>query len=163
MKNKKLSQMGLLIALAFLLSYIEVLIPFPMIVPGMKVGLANIVIIYAMYVFGMKEAIVLSILRMVLVAFTFGNLYSLLYSLAGAVCSLLIMAILKRTEKFSAIGVSLSGAVMHNVGQIFVAIIVIDTVNLIYILPILALTGIATGIVIGTLATILIKQLSKIE
>ncbi len=155
--------MGLLIALAFLLSYIEVLIPFPMIVPGMKVGLANIVIIYAMYVFGMKEAIVLSILRMVLVAFTFGNLYSLLYSLAGAVCSLLIMAILKRTEKFSAIGVSLSGAVMHNVGQIFVAIIVIDTVNLIYILPILALTGIATGIVIGTLATILIKQLSKIE
>lgn len=161
MKTRNLSQFGLLIALAFLLSYIESLLPLPMIVPGMKVGLANIVIIFTLYILGLKEAIVLSVFRLILVAFTFGNLYSMLYSLAGAILSLLIMILLKKTKGFSTIGVSIAGAVMHNIGQIFVAMVVIDTVNILYILPILSITAIIAGCVIGILAAILIKRIGK--
>lgn len=159
MNNKKVSQYGLLIALAFLLSYIECLIPFPMLVPGMKVGLANIVIIFAMYVMNAKSAAILSLIRILLVSFTFGNLYSLMYSVAGAVLSLLIMILLKKMQSFSVIGVSLAGAVMHNIGQVIVAAVTIDSVDIMYILPILTIVAVVTGIVIGLVSSIVIKRL----
>ncbi|WP_238483685.1 Gx transporter family protein [Anaerosporobacter faecicola] len=162
-KNNKISLYGMLIAVAFLLSYIESIFPLPMLVPGMKIGLANIVALFALYRMGAKEAAILSFIRILLVAFTFANLYSLLYSIAGAGLSLLMMMLLKRTGKFSIIGVSIVGAIMHNVGQILVAIMVIDSVNLVYILPILSLTGIGTGTIIGILAGIITKRFQYME
>ncbi|HEX3023323.1 MAG TPA: Gx transporter family protein [Lachnospiraceae bacterium] len=159
MSNKKIAQFGLLIALAFLFSYIESLLPNPTSIIGMKIGFANIVVVVALYLFGTKEAITLSMIRIILVSFTYGNLYSLLYSIAGAVLSLLTMYLLKRWKKFSIIGVSCGGGVMHNIGQIIVAMIVIDTINLIYIVPILIIAGVIAGIFIGVIGAYITKRM----
>ena len=111
---KKISMYGILVALAFIASYIEVLIPFNFHVPGMKLGLANIVVLIALYTGGEKAGITVSIIRIILVGFTFGNPYSAIYGLSGGVLSLLVMILLRRTDFFGIIGVSMAGGVVHN-------------------------------------------------
>jgi len=162
MKNKKIATYGLLIALAFIFSYVEVLFPIPVPVPGIKVGLANIVVIIALYTLGGKQALVLSMIRILLVGFTFGNLYSIIYSLAGAILSWVSMVLLKNAKSFSIVGVSILGGVMHNVGQIVVAGFMLETASLIYYLPVLAISGIVAGIVVGILAASITIRLNKI-
>ena len=161
-KTTRIATYGLLVALAFIFSYIETLIPFNFGVPGIKLGLANIVVMIALYKLGFKEAFSLAIIRVVLVGFTFGNMFSILYSLSGGILSCLMMAFLKKADRFSMIGVSVVGGVMHNVGQILMAMIMLDTIQLYYYLPVLIIAGILTGILIGILGANIVKRLPNL-
>jgi len=162
MKAKKVATYGLLIALAFILSYIESLFPIPLPIPGLKLGLANLVVITALYTMGEREAFVLSLVRIVLVGFTFGNPSTMLFGLAGGLLSWLMMVVFKKTKLFSLVGVSVIGGISHNIGQIIIAIFVVENVDIIYYLPYLLIFGIVTGAVIGILGAILVKRLRKV-
>lgn len=162
MNTKKIAYLGLLIALAFVFSYIEFLIPINIGVPGAKLGLANLVIIVAIYTLNEKDAFVLSMIRIVLVGFTFANLASMLYSLAGGILSFLAMVIAKKTQKLSITGVSVIGGVFHNIGQIIMAIWVVKTASLVYYLPVLMISGIVAGVAIGILGGMVTKRIKKI-
>lgn len=162
MKTKKIAYLGLLVALAFIFSYIETLIPINIGVPGAKLGLANLVIIVALYTIGERNAFLLSMVRIVLVGFTFANLASMLYSLAGGILSFLAMCIAKRSGKLSTTGVSVVGGVFHNVGQILMAIWVVKTASLVYYLPVLIIAGLASGVAIGILGAMVTKRVKKV-
>lgn len=146
---KNLARYALLTALAMVLSWLESLLVFPGLLPGMKVGLANIVVVFALYRLGLREAAVLSLARVLLVSFTFGNAYSFAYSLAGAALSLAVMAGLKKWDRFSLLGVSVAGGVCHNLGQLAVAMAVLGTARLGWYLPVLLASGTAAGAVTG--------------
>ena len=163
MKTKKVAMLGLSIALAMIMSYIEVLVPLSFAVPGIKMGLANIVIIFVLYKIGTKEAILVSLIRVILVSLLFSNVMAMWYSLAGAVLSLGIMWILKKTDKFSVVGVSIAGGIMHNVGQIIMAVIVLGTEQIALYLPVLVITGTVTGVVIGIVSGLVINRFKKIR
>jgi heptaprenyl diphosphate synthase len=151
------------VALAFVFSYIEVLIPFSAVgVPGFKLGLANIVVLTALYAMGAKEAFVISCIRIVLVGFTFGNMFSILYSLAGGLLSWLVMCLCKKIKSLSIVGVSIAGGISHNVGQIIMAAIVLQTKSVGYYLPVLLITGTVTGLLIGLLGGWILKVQMKI-
>ena len=159
MKTQKLTVMALTTAIALVLSFIESQIPAFVAVPGVKMGLANIAIVYALYRLGWKEAAMISLIRVVLVSLLFGSAASFLYSLAGAVLSLLGMALLKKTGKFTEIVVSVAGGVLHNIGQIAMASIILETDALRYYLPFLLVSGILAGVVIGLISGILIRRI----
>lgn len=163
MKTKKIAYLGLLIALAFVFSYIEFLIPVNIGVPGAKVGLANLVVIVALYTLGERDAFLLSVVRIVLVGFTFANMASMIYSLAGGALSYLAMVIAKKTKLLSMTGVSVLGGVFHNVGQIIVAILVLETASLIYYLPVLLIAGITSGVIIGILGAMVTKRMGSVD
>ena len=158
MRTKKVAIYGLCIALALVLSYVEALVPLSVSVPGVKLGLANIAVIFALYKISLRDACVISLLRAVLVAMLFGNAFSLVYSLAGAVLSLAVMALLRKTGVFSVTGVSVAGGVAHNVGQIIVAVFVLETGRLVYYLPVLCISGVAAGVCIGLASALIIKR-----
>lgn len=162
MKTKKIAYLGLLIALAFVFSYIEFLIPVNIGVPGAKLGLANLVVIVALYTLGERDAFLLSVVRIVLVGFTFANMASMIYSLAGGILSYVAMVIAKRTKLLSMTGVSVLGGVFHNVGQIIVAILVLETASLVYYLPVLLIAGITSGVIIGILGAMVTKRMAGI-
>ncbi len=155
--------LGLTIALAMIMSYIEVLVPLSFAVPGIKMGLANIVIIFVLYKFGIKEAALVSLIRVILVSLLFSNVMAMWYSLAGAVLSLSVMWVLKKIDKFSVIGVSVAGGVMHNVGQIIMAIILLGAEQIALYLPVLIITGTVTGIVIGIVSGLVINRFKNIR
>ena len=159
MKTKRLTTLGLLMALAFVLSYVEYLLPLNIGIPGAKVGLANLVVMVALYSIGSKDALLLSFVRVLLVGFTFGNMAMMLYSMAGAALSFLAMLLFKRTKLFTATGVSVIGGVFHNVGQIIVAIFVLETASLIYYLPFLIIIGTVSGVVIGIISSMIITRI----
>lgn len=158
---KKTANMGMLVALAFIFSYIESLIPISEGIPGIKLGLANIVVIVTLYLMGAGPAFMLSLVRIVLTGFTFGNLAMMMYSLAGGMLSLLVMVIARKTKLFSVTGVSVLGAVFHNVGQIIMAALVVENSSLFYYLPVLLVSGVVFGIIIGVVGSVLIKRLSR--
>lgn len=158
MKAKKVATYGLLVALAFILSYIESLFPLSLAIPGIKLGLANLVVVTALYSMGARDALILSLLRILLVGFTFGNLSMMLYSLAGGMLSWLMMTIFRKTGFFSMTGVSIIGGIAHNIGQIGVAILVVETFDIAYYLPFLLIAGVITGAVIGILGVIINKR-----
>ncbi|MBR2988055.1 MAG: Gx transporter family protein [Clostridia bacterium] len=162
-KTKKLTFLALSCTLALMLSYIESLLP-PVVtsVPGIKMGLANLVIITVLYLYGLKEAAAVSLLRLVMTFLLFGNPLTALYSLAGAVISLLAMALFKRLRLFSTVGVSVTGGVLHNLGQILVAIVLFDSLSIGYYMLILTLTGTLAGALIGITASFLIKRLENV-
>ena len=155
--------LGLTIALAMIMSYIEALVPLSFAVPGIKMGLANIVIIFVLYKIGTKEAILVSLIRVILVSLLFSNVMAMAYSIAGAVLSLSIMWLLKKTDKFSFIGVSIAGGIMHNVGQIIMAVILLGTEQIALYLPVLMITGTATGVVIGIVSGLVINRFKNIR
>lgn len=159
--TKKVAYMGMLVALAFIFSYIESLIPINVGIPGIKLGLANMVVIVTLYTMGTGSAFVLSLVRIVLTGFTFGNLAMMMYSLGGGMLSFLVMVIARKTKLFSVTGVSVLGAVFHNVGQIIVAALVVENSSLFYYLPVLLVSGVVFGVIIGMIGAILIKRLSK--
>lgn len=161
METRKIARMGLLVALSMILSYVESLIPAFVAVPGVKVGLANIVVIFALYTLGPIEALIVSLLRVILSSFLFGSVLSLLYSLSGALLSLGGMILMKKLKIFSTTVVSVTGGVLHNVGQILVACLVLETDVLLYYLPVLILSGTITGAVIGIIASLVIKRLEN--
>lgn len=159
---KKTAYLGMFTALAFVFSYIEFLLPINLGIPGIKLGLANLVIIVSLYTMGTSWAFTLSLVRILLTGLTFGNPASMIYSLAGGMLSLVIMIIAKRCKIFSVTGVSVLGGVFHNVGQILAAVFVVETTSLLYYLPVLVLSGIVAGVLIGILSSILIRHLRKI-
>ena len=161
METRKIARMGRLVALYMTLSYVESLIPAFVAVPGVKVGLANIVVIFALYTLGPIEALIVSLLRVILSSFLFGSVLSLLYSLSGALLSLGGMILMKKLKIFSTTVVSVTGGVLHNVGQILVACLVLETDVLLYYLPVLILSGVITGAVIGIIASLVIKRLEN--
>ena len=141
--------MGLLTALGLIIGYIEFLIPIPLGIPGVKPGFANIVIVWALYSLGPWEALMINGMRIFLSGFLFGNFSMILYSLAGAAVSFLCMCLAKKSGLFSTTGVSMIGGVMHNVGQLLVAMAVLETVSLVYYGPVLLAAGVITGLLIG--------------
>lgn len=159
MDAKKIARYGLLISLALVLSYAESLVPLSVAVPGVKLGLPNLVVIFALYRIGAKEAAVLSVLRVVLVSAMFGNAYSLWYSLAGAVLSLAVMSALKQTKFFGCTGVSVAGGVCHNLGQIAVAMLVLRSAGVAYYLPVLVFSGTLAGVAIGAVGAVMVKRI----
>lgn len=161
MKNtKRLVLLAMLTAVAMILSYVESLLP-SVGIPGVKMGLANIAVIFALFRFGWKEAAALSLVRVVLVSLLFGSVGAMLYSLAGAVLSLAVMALLRRTDRFSTVGISVAGGVAHNAGQILMAMLILQTKQLLGYLPVLAVSGIAGGVLTGLAAALLIRRIPE--
>ena len=158
----KVAYFGVFTALALIFSYVESLIPIQLGIPGIKLGLANLIIVIALYKMSIKEAYILSIVRIVLAGFMFGNLFAILYSLAGGMLSLTIMCILKKADKFSVYGVSMAGGVFHNVGQLLMAAIVLESVSIGYYFPVLLISGLATGFVISVISNEMMKRLKKL-
>ena len=159
---RKVASSGLLLALAVLFGYIEAIIPVPMPVPGMKLGLANIVIVTILYLAGWKEAIVISALRVLIIGFLFGNLFSISYGLAGTALSILGMALVRKTRRFSVVSVSALGGVLHNCGQILVATLVVIGFPWKWYLPVLMLAGLGAGIVTGFLNRLIIPRVKRL-
>lgn len=162
METKRITVFGMLTALAFVLSYLESLIPFSFGIPGIKLGIANIVVLAGLYLLGVREAFCLSIVRIVLAGFTFGNLFSMLYSLAGGVLSFFVMAFLFKTRKFTGMGVSAAGGVFHNVGQMVMAGLILGR-NIVYYFPFLMISGIITGLLVGLTGGLVITRLKKLQ
>lgn len=156
--SRKIARYALLTALALTLSWLESLLPLPGLPPGMKVGLPNLAVVFALYRLSFKEAAGVSLTRVALVSMTFGNAYSLAYSLAGAALSLPVMAALKRTGRFSILGVSIAGGVCHNIGQVLVAMAVLETAELGWYLPVLLAGGVAAGAAVGAAGALLVKR-----
>ena len=156
--------MYILSQIALILAYIEAILP-PIwtAVPGIKVGLPNIIIILVLYRFGFKYAAMVSGVRLIIVSILFGNAMTLAYSVAGAVLSLVLMGSLKKADKFSTVGVSIVGAVSHNLGQIIVAIFLFDTVQIGYYMIVLAITGTIAGIFIGIGSNLLLNRTNSIK
>lgn len=161
MKNKA-SYLGLLLAFALILSYIEALLPLQVGIPGVKLGLANLAVLLCLYLFTSKEALILTVVKAVLSGLLFGNLYMILYSVAGAVLSCIIMAIMVRSDKFHIPIVSAIGGVMHNIGQLVVAYITVQTYGVLYYVPFLLIAGIVTGVVIGATASLVLPYIKKV-
>ena len=162
MKNK-VAYFGVFTALALIFSYVESLIPFQFGIPGVKLGLANLIIVIALYKMLLFEVFLLSIVRILLSGFIFGNYFSILYSLAGGLLSLAVMALLKKLGGFSVIGISVAGGVFHNVGQLLTAMVVVETFSVIYYVPVLLVAGVITGFLIGIAAGEMLKRLVNIN
>lgn len=160
--TKKLALLGLSTAVALILAYVESMLP-PLFtaVPGIKVGLPNIIIVFVLYRLGLREAAVVSLVRMLAVSFMFGNMMALVYSLAGAFLSMLVMVLLKKANFLSVVGVSVAGGVFHNVGQILTAMLLLGTAELGYYLIVLAITGTVSGIFVGLCGAIIVKRIPK--
>lgn len=163
MKIRKIAFLGLSVTLAMILSFVESQIPVFTTIPGMKVGLPNLVMVFLLYRVGWKETVIVSLIRAFLVALLFGNLQSLIFSIAGAVLSLTGMILLKKTGLFSSIAVSVTGGVLHNVGQIIAACLWTGTVQIAYYLPVLLVSGVCAGIAIGLIAGFLLKRLENVR
>lgn len=161
MTTKKTAQLGVYIALAMILSYVESLIPFSFGVPGIKLGLTNVVTVIMMYTYGIPGALGVAVLRAVLSGLMFGNAFSIIYSVAGCVLSFIFMYILKKTNHFAIISVSAAGGVMHNVGQLIVAANVVKTYSVIYYAPVLIIAGVFTGIIIGIVSDEIVKRIGN--
>lgn len=161
MSTKRIANMSMLVALAIIFSYIEFMIPINLGIPGMKLGLANLVIVIALYILKISDVWIISILRILIMGFMFGSGMSIIYSLAGAVVSLLVMSVIKKIGGFSVLGVSMAGAVCHNIGQVMVAIIVVENVSVIYYVPALLVAGIITGAIIGVVSKRVLSVIKK--
>lgn len=163
MNTKKTAILGISIALAMVLSFVESLIPPFVALPGIKVGLANLVIVFALYKLGWQYAAAVSIVRVILSSMLFGNLQIFLFSIAGAVLSLIGMTLFKKCGIFSIISVSVLGGILHNIGQIAVACVWTSTAEVIYYLPVLLVSGTVAGIAIGIISGLITKKLEKLK
>ena len=160
---RRVAFLVLFIALAMILSYVEILIPPLVAIQGVKIGLPNLVIMFMLYRVGSREAITVSLIRVVLVSLLFSSAMSMAYGLAGAALSLTGMMLLKKTNLFSCITVSVVGGVLHNIGQIAVAILITGTKQLVLYLPVLLISGVIAGVAIGICAGLLIKRFEKLR
>ena len=161
MKASKVAQYGLIAALALVLSYLESLVP-SLGVPGVKLGLPNIAIVFALYRLGWRDACIISLVRVFLVFLLFGDGAGLAYSVVGAALSLALMGLLKKTGKFSSVGVSVAGGVAHNGGQILVAMALLETSRLAWYLPVLWVSGTVAGVLVGIVSGVLVKRVPEV-
>lgn len=166
---QQLAALGMLSALALSLSFLESLIPFQPGLPGVKLGLANLVIVFALYRMDAHSALLINAVRILLAGFLFSGIFGLLYSAAGAAWSLAAMAFLLQINRkreqagkaclFSIYGVSMTGGVFHNLGQLVIAILFLSNLNLVYYFPVMILSGIVTGLVNGMIARLLLHKI----
>lgn len=150
---------AMLAALALIFSYVEALLPLSVGIPGVKLGVANLVIIVALYTLGFRYAMMINVLRILIAGLLFNGAFGAMYAISGGVLSLIVMALLKKTGWFSTIGVSMAGGVAHNLGQLMVAALIVSTMKLFYYFPVLLFSGMISGILIGFLATLTLKML----
>lgn len=162
MKNK-VAVFGVFTSLALILSYVELLIPINFGIPGMKLGLANLLVVILLYKGCPRDALLLSVIRILLSGLIFGNMFSIFYSLGGGLLSLAVMVFLKKTEQFTVAGISIGGGASHNVGQLLVAMFVVQTYQVGYYLPVLLIAGVITGAVIGILSAEVLKRTQSIR
>lgn len=161
--KSKVAYLGVFTASALIFSYVETLIPIQFGIPGVKLGLANLIIVIALYRMKLSEAYLLSIVRVLLAGFIFGNYFSIIYSLAGGILSLTVMALLRKKGGFSVIGVSIAGGVFHNIGQLIVASVIVETFSVMYYVPVLLIAGLVTGLLIGIASDGMLKRLANLE
>lgn len=159
----KVAYFGVFTALALIFSYVESLIPFQIGIPGVKPGFANLIIVIALYKMSLKEAYLLSVTRIVLSGFLFASMFSILYSLAGGLFSLTVMALLKKSGEFSVVGISIAGGVSHNIAQLAVAACVVETYSVVYYIPVLLIAGLVAGLVIGAASAGMLRRLASID
>ena len=162
MKNK-VAVFGVFTSLALILGYVELLIPINFGIPGMKLGLANLLVVILLYKGCPRDALLLSVIRILLSGLIFGNMFSIFYSLGGGLLSLAVMVFLKKTGQFTVAGISIGGGVSHNVGQLLVAMFVVQTYQVGYYLPVLLIAGVITGAVIGILSAEVLKRTQSIR
>jgi heptaprenyl diphosphate synthase len=155
LRSNKIAILGLLSAFAIIISYIETLIPINIAIPGIKMGFSNIVIVVALYRYGVKEAGIINFIRIFIVGIMFGNVMSILFSILGAVTSLISMWFAKKIKGISMVGVSVCGGVAHNIGQILAAMFITTVYSLTYYIPFLIVGGIITGVIVGIVANII--------
>ena len=159
-KTQKMIGLALFTTVALLLSYVESLFPFFAGVPGMKLGLPNLAVVLLLWKYEWKDALLVNLMRIILSGLLFGNMFSILFSICGAIVSFVSMCFLKKCG-LSIYGVSMAGAVFHNIGQILVAICIVQTVSVGIYAPVLLITGLITGYFIGMLARIFLVHLPK--
>ena len=153
-----IARVGLMAALALIFSYVEAIIPYSPALPGIKLGVANVVTVIALYKFGAKDAFAVSVVRIVIAGLLFNGLFGMIYSLAGAALSLTGMIALKKTGLFSVVGVSMAAGVLHNMGQLLVASALIEDLRIFFYFPALMFSGIAAGILVGIVSAVIIKS-----
>ena len=163
MNTKRVALYGIMIALAMILSYVEAQIPAFFAIPGMKLGLTNIVVVVALYVMDSKSAMFINIVRIILVSLLFGTAMSFAFSIAGGMLSTIVMILLKKADKFGTVGVSAAGGITHNIAQILVAILLLGTKAIAWYLAILWISGVASGILIGIIAGIIAGRLPSVQ
>ena len=154
-----ISLSAVLAALALIFSYVEVLIPFNFGIPGIKLGLSNLIVLIALYKLGGRYAFTVNVTRILLSALLFGGVSALMYSMAGGLLSFVVMYLLMKTGIFSPVGVSMAGGVFHNVGQLTVSALVVETAKVYFYMPVLLISGMVTGILLGATATLILKRL----
>lgn len=163
MNTRQIARYGLFLALALVFSYFETLLPVFVAVPGIKLGLANVITIIILYENGWKPALVFSVLRVLIAGVLFSGISGIVFGISGGCLSIFFMTMLKRSSRCSVLGVSMSGAVSHNLGQILTACLIIETANLMYYLPVLCISGLFTGIVTGYLSYLFLKYIRNHE
>ncbi|NCB42400.1 MAG: Gx transporter family protein [Clostridia bacterium] len=161
MNASTLATAAVLVSLALIFSYVEFLIPISLGIPGIKPGLANIVILVALYKLGTRTALMVNVTRILLAAALFGSVFSALYSLSGGLVSFAVMVALKRTHFFSTAGVSMAGGVFHNMAQLAIAALIVQSAQIFYYFPLLLISGIITGVFNGVVATLILRALNK--
>ena len=161
-KSKRLAIRGVMVSLAMILSYLESLIPFNLGVPGAKIGLANTVTILALIRLGTLDALMISIIRVILTTILFGNMIMMIYSLAGAVLSIFVMSLFSKSKKFGIVGISIAGAAAHNAGQCLAAAVLMQNKNIMGYLPILLFFGVIAGLITGLISSEVIKRLDNV-
>lgn len=160
-RTKFIATASMFVCLALIFSYVEALIPFSVGIPGIKLGLANLVVIIALYEMNFRYAFAINAIRIVIAGLLFGGLFGMLYSAAGGLLSIVVMALLKKTNLFSMIGVSMAGGLAHNLGQLLVAAFLVSNIKMFIYFPVLMFSGIASGIVIGIVSYIIDGKLPK--
>lgn len=158
-KTQKLTISALFAALALIFSYIEVLIPFNPGIPGIKLGIANLVIIISLYYLGPGYALTVNLIRILIAGLLFNGFFGAVYSLAGGLLSLVIMILLMKTGLFSVTGVSMAGGVAHNLGQLLVAAFLVSNIKVFIYFPVLLFSGMICGTLIGLLSHVILKKL----
>ena len=163
LRTKKLALSAILAALAMILSYVEAMVPMPVPIPGIKLGLANLVILLAIYRLGFKYALAINFIRIFVTGLLFTGVFGILYSLAGGLLSLLVMYLLYRTEIFSMVGVSMAGGVAHNLGQLLTACLIMSNIRLMSYFAVLLFAGIGSGILMGIVAWLVCQRLPHLK
>lgn len=159
MRKSHVARLAMLTAAGLIIFYLEYLIPLPIQVPGVKLGLANIATLIALYLYGARRASAVLLARVLLSNFMFGSISAAIYALSGGFLALIVMAVFKRLGLFSPAGVSAAGGLMHNMGQLIAAAVIAKTPGLLYYLPTLAVAGVLTGALVGLLASGILKKL----
>lgn len=158
----KVGMASIFAALAMIFSYVEAILPFSVGIPGVKLGIANIVIVMALYKLDVKYALLINLIRIFIAGLLFSGVFGIIYSLAGGLLSLLVMVVVKKAKIFSVVGVSLAGGVAHNLGQLITAAAIVTNLKLFLYFPVLVFSGLFSGIIIGIVAGLALEKIEKL-